>query len=93
MLLSDVMSLLSLLQDVRHVCNSISMLVIFIYRQVIGLIHYLQWYLVDISSLLSMVDQLFSIETESKLAEECSDTPWVSKLCVTFCYTCFLVAT
>ena len=83
-LLSDRILLLSLLQDLHCVYNCISMPAIFICRQVIGLIDYLQWYLVDISSLLSMVNQLFSIETKSKLAMERPNAPWVSQLCVKF---------
>ena len=59
----------------------------------IGLIDYLQWYLVDISSLFDMVCRLFSSEATGqsfdeleqcnslcKLATECPDTPWVSSV-------------
>ena len=68
----------------------------FIFRQVIGLVDYLQWYLVDICSLFNMVSRLFSSETKNmleatgqqsdecnslcKLATECPDTPWVSRV-------------
>ena len=38
----------------------------FICRQVMGLIDYLQWYLVDISSLFNMVDRLFSCEIKGQ---------------------------
>ena len=47
----------------------------------IGLTDYLQWYLVDISSLFKMVERLFSIEVKGSLEEASGQLPNEPEFC------------